>query len=132
MRRLIKFKPACSKSYSDNDVNIVLRVRETGLYGWRAECPEKKTTKQPKQWGNIQQAEGIKKWEKWPTWTGCKGNNYLLCWAGGRRVWCKVNCRVGVEVFMNVKFTWSWRLTTIEQLAHVRLVLEHVNVQQIR
>jgi hypothetical protein len=33
-----------SLSYSDNDVNIVLRVRETGLYGWRAECPEKKTT----------------------------------------------------------------------------------------
>jgi len=30
-----------SLSYSDNDVNIVLRVRETGLYGWRAECPEK-------------------------------------------------------------------------------------------
>ena len=50
-----------SLSYSDNDVNIVLRVRETGLYGWRAECPEKKTTKQPEQWGNIQQAEGIKK-----------------------------------------------------------------------
>jgi len=38
-----------SLSYSDNDVNIVLRVRETGLYGWRAECPEKKTTKQPEQ-----------------------------------------------------------------------------------
>jgi hypothetical protein len=30
-----------SLSYSDNDVNIVLRVRETELYGWRAECPEK-------------------------------------------------------------------------------------------
>jgi hypothetical protein len=50
-----------SVSYSDNDVNIVLRVRETGLYGWCAGCPENKTTEQPEQWGNIQQAEGIKK-----------------------------------------------------------------------
>jgi hypothetical protein len=34
--------------------------------------PEKKTTKQPEQWGNIQQAAGIKKDLNRPAWTLCK------------------------------------------------------------
>lgn len=33
--------------------------------------PEKKTTKQPEQWGNIQQAAGIKNLNR-PAWTLCK------------------------------------------------------------
>jgi len=46
-------------------VNIVLRVREADCTVSHAECPgKKKQQKQPEQWGNIQQAQGIKKWKK--------------------------------------------------------------------
>ena len=42
-------------------MNIVLRVREADCMVRMQSAQGKKTTKQPEQWGNIQQAEGIKK-----------------------------------------------------------------------
>jgi len=49
----------------------------------------RKTTKQPEQWGNIQQAAGIENLKR-PTWTLCKVITiYYVC--GGS--WCKVMYR---------------------------------------
>jgi len=64
-------------SIPDNDVNMVLRVRETDCMVACQVPRKKKTTKEPEQWGKIQRAGVLRTGKGQPH--VLQSNNYLLC-----------------------------------------------------